>query len=369
MMRVSTSYKQDKVGRRNDTEANEDSVEIRILDKSACLEEEVEVENDSIEIEDERDGVDSGVAGTLLAPVLSAHDSGKSHADKPASGSPVLTPVELDATNMYLREIGFHSLLSAAEEIALGRCIQAGDEAARKRMIEANLRLVVSVARSYVGRGVPLLDLIEEGNLGLMHAVGKFDPERGCRFSTYATWWIRQSVERAVINQGRTVRLPIHVARELACYVRTEQALRWELARTPKSTEIAERTGFSVERIAKLRRIRERSVSMDAPLDDHSGHILLDCLGDARARNPRDCACEQEMAALIKGWLGELSPRHREVIEMRFGINGCERGTLENIGLRLGLTRERVRQVQIVAIRRLRRKLGVAGISHEVLYD
>ena len=363
MTGVSTqSCRQGKARRNNKTGTDDDSVETLILDELASLEEDSETE--SLELEEELDDAESEVAESLLAQALSGSGS-----DEVAKVDSTPTPVDLDATNLYLREIGFHSLLSAEEEIALGRCIQAGDEAARKRMIEANLRLVVSVARAYVGRGVPLLDLIEEGNLGLMHAVGKFDPDRGCRFSTYATWWIRQAVERAVINQGRTVRLPIHVARELSCYVRTEQELRRELARTPTIGEIAERTGFSPERIAKLRRIRERSVSVDAPLDDRSGHILLDCLDDAQARNPRDYACDQEMAALIKGWLSELSPRHREVIEMRFGINGRERLTLEHIGQVLGLTRERVRQVQIAAMRRLRRKLGMAGISREVLLD
>lgn len=363
MTRASTSCKQRKTERNNYTETSDDNVETLILEELATLEE----ENDSIEIEDELDDTDGDVAETLLVQALSEHGKDGKAAEKADKEQPAPTTNELDATNMYLREIGFHSLLSAEEEISLGRCIQAGDEAARKRMIEANLRLVVSVARAYVGRGVPLLDLIEEGNLGLMHAVGKFDPDRGCRFSTYATWWIRQGVERAVVNQGRTVRLPIHVVRELSCYVRTEQDLRRELGRAPKTTEISERTGFSVERIAKLRRIRERSVSMDAPLDDHSGHILLDCLDDVQARNPRDCACDQEMTILIKGWLNELSPRHREVIEMRFGINGRERRTLENIGEVLGLTRERVRQVQIAAMRRLRRKIGMAGINREVL--
>ncbi|MGH8127971.1 MAG: sigma-70 family RNA polymerase sigma factor [Gammaproteobacteria bacterium] len=366
MTRASTSCKQRKTERSSNTETSDDSVETLILDELATLEEE---ENDPIEIEDELDDADSDVAETLLAQALSAQGNDKNDAEKPDRAQSAPTPTELDATNMYLREIGFHSLLSAEEEIALGRCIQAGDEAARKHMIESNLRLVVSVARAYVGRGVPLLDLIEEGNLGLMHAVGKFDPDRGCRFSTYATWWIRQGVERAVVNQGRTVRLPIHVVRELSCYVRTEQELRRELGRAPKTTEIAERTGFSAERIAKLRRVRERSVSVDAPLDDRSGHILLDCLDDAHAKDPRDCACDQEITILIKGWLNELSPRHREVIEMRFGMNGRERRTLENIGEVLGLTRERVRQVQIAAMRRLRRKIGMAGINREVLLD
>lgn len=344
-----------------------DNVEENILDELVCLEEQ---ELAQLETDDEVDGDEGDVAETLLAQALSAveeRNAAKAEERERVSASP--SSAELDVTNLYLREIGYHALLTAEEEIALGRGVQTGDETARQRMIEANLRLVVKVARAYVGRGVPLLDLIEEGNLGLMHAVMKFDPDRGCRFSTYATWWIRQAVERAVINQGRTVRLPIHVARELSGYVRDEQELRRQLARTPTIREIGERTGLSPEQIAKLRRIRERSVSMDAPLDDTGGHVLLDCIDDDRAENPRDYACAEELSVLIKGWLDELSPRHREVIEMRFGINGRERLTLENVGKALGLTRERVRQVQIAAMRRLRRKLTMAGISREVLLD
>ena len=348
-------------------EKDNDTVEVLILDEVVCLDED---ENDVVDADDDIDDAENDAAETLLAKALASVEE-RSAAQAQSRERPTHTPsaAELDVTNLYLREIGFHTLLTAEEEIALGRGVQAGDEPARQRMIEANLRLVVKVARGYVGRGVPLLDLIEEGNLGLMHAVTKFDPDRGCRFSTYATWWIRQAVERAVINQGRTVRLPIHVARELASYVRAEQALRRELARTPTTREVSERTGFSTEQIAKLRRIRERSVSVDAPLDDTGGHVLLDCLNDDQAENPRDCACAEELSTLIKGWLEELSPRHREVIEMRFGINGRERLTLEHVGQALGLTRERVRQVQIAAMRRLRRKLNMAGISREVLLD
>lgn len=370
MARVARSRVQSKTERNNhsdwDNDNNKERVEEIILDELVCLDEDDEDAAD----EAVADGEDNGAAENLLAKALSsidARNSEKLHSRESATSPP--SSAELDVTNLYLREIGFHALLTAEEEIALGRGVQAGDEQARQRMIEANLRLVVKVARAYVGRGVPLLDLIEEGNLGLMHAVTKFDPDRGCRFSTYATWWIRQAVERAVINQGRTVRLPIHVARELSTYVRTEQALRRELERVPTTQEVAERAGFSVEHIAKLRRIRERSVSMDAPLDDSGGHVLLDCIDDERAENPRDCACADELSKLIKGWLEELSPRHREVIEMRFGINGRERLTLEHVGEALGLTRERVRQVQIAAMRRLRRRLSVAGISREVLLD
>lgn len=292
-------------------------------------------------------------------------------AARPAKGrtTPAPSNAELDATNLYLRDIGFHSLLNAEQEVTLSRQVLAGDDGARRRMIESNLRLVVKVARGYVGRGVPLLDLIEEGNLGLMHAVGKFDPERGCRFSTYATWWIRQAVERAVINQGRTVRLPIHVAREVSAYIRAEQALRQELGRNPCATEVAERTGLDVDRIERLRRIRERAVSVDAPIDGQAGLALLDSIGDGGAGDPSRGAGAQELAHLMRQWLGDLPDRQRDVIERRFGLNGRERMTLERIGTELGLTRERVRQLQIAAMRRLRRKLSMAGVTREALPD
>lgn len=276
---------------------------------------------------------------------------------------------DIDVTNLYLREIGFHPLLTPEQEIYLSRRLRRGDEEARRRMIESNLRLVVKIARVYTGRGVPLLDLIEEGNLGLMHAVGKFDPERGCRFSTYATWWIRESVERATINQGRTVRLPVHVARELYACMRADQLLRQSLERAPTAKEIAAETGFTAERIEWLRSIRERAISVDAPLDEQLGISLVESLVDERGEDPSRRALSQQLAQMINAWLAEIPPKQREVIERRFGLNGFERMTLEGVGRDMGLTRERVRQLQVAAMRKLKRIMAEAGIGGEALAD
>ncbi len=317
--------------------------------------------------DDAADAADDEPEETALATAW--FDTQGEPEEKTARAPQTPSSADLDATNLYLRDIGFHSLLTSEQEVDLSRRAHRGEEAARQRMIECNLRLVVKVARGYMGRGVPLLDLIEEGNLGLMHAVDKFDPERGCRFSTYATWWIRQAVERAVINQGRTVRLPIHVARELSCYVRTEQKLRQVLGRTPTASEVAEQTGLAPERIQRLRRIRERAVSVDAPVDGQPGLALLDSMADGGANDPSRGAGAQELARLMREWMTDLPARQRDVIERRFGLNGTERMTLESIGSELGLTRERVRQLQIAAIRRLRRQLVLAGVTREALPD
>ncbi|MGH8273708.1 MAG: sigma-70 family RNA polymerase sigma factor [Gammaproteobacteria bacterium] len=276
---------------------------------------------------------------------------------------------EIDVINLYLREVGFHSLLTAEEERELARCLRKGDEAARRRMIECNLRLVVKIARGYTGRGVLLLDLIEEGNLGLMQAVEKFDPERGCRFSTYATWWIRQAVDRATINQGRTVRLPVHIARELYAVQRVEQMLRQSLGRTPSASEIADEGGFGAERVEWLRNYRTRAVSADAPRSEEFDETLMENLADSGLEDPSRHAGTHELAQMINSWLAELPEKQREVIERRFGLNGTERMTLDDAGRAMDLTRERVRQLQVMAMRKLRRMVAKAGIGCEALPD
>ncbi len=276
---------------------------------------------------------------------------------------------DIDVTGLYLKEIGFHPLLTPEQEVELSLRLREGDEEARRRMIESNLRLVVNIARAYTGREVPLLDLIEEGNLGLMHAVEKFDPARGCRFSTYATWWIRQAVERATINQGRTVRLPVHITRELYACMRAEQLLRQSLERTPSAKELAAETGFSAERIEWLRSIRECAVSVDAPLDEQLGITLMENLADDGGEDPSRCAGTHQLAQMINVWLAEIPVKQREVIERRFGLNGFERMTLEAVGQDMDLTRERVRQLQVAAMRKLRRIITGAGISCEALPD
>lgn len=276
---------------------------------------------------------------------------------------------DIDIIDLYLREIGFHSLLTADEEKELSRRLLKGDEAARQRMIECNLRLVVKIARFYTGRGVLLADLIEEGNLGLMQAVEKFDPERGFRFSTYASWWIRQAVERATIKHGRTVRLPVHVARELFATLRAEQSLRQSLGKTPSSAEIAAQAKLGVERVEWLRNYRRHSVSVDTPLDDQLGMTLVEGLADEGGDDPARHAGTQQLARMIDNWLVDLNEKQRQVIQLRFGLNGSERMTLDGVGRHLELTRERVRQLQVSAMRQLKRMMVQDGITTEVLPD
>ncbi|MDN5864585.1 MAG: sigma-70 family RNA polymerase sigma factor [Gammaproteobacteria bacterium] len=276
---------------------------------------------------------------------------------------------DIDIIDLYLREVGFHSLLTADEEKELSRRLLKGDEAARCRMIECNLRLVVNIARSYTGRGVQLPDLIEEGNLGLMQAVERFDPEKGFRFSTYASWWIRQAVERATITHGRTVRLPVHVARELYSSLRSEQTLRQELGRTPTSAEIATDSKLSVERVEMLRHYGMHAVSVDAPLGEQLDITLVDGLVDESGDDPDRHADTQQLARMINKWLVNLNTKQRQVIELRFGLNGSERMTLDGVGRQLDLTRERVRQLQVSAMRKLKRMMERDGVSCEVLPD
>lgn len=275
-----------------------------------------------------------------------------------------------DMLSVYIREIACHSLLTADDEIDLARRIARGDEAARRKMIECNLRLVIKIARAYLGRGVLLSDLVEEGNMGLMHAVGKFDPDRGCRFSTYATWWIRQSIERAIINQGRTVRLPVHVARELAMCLRTDRALRQELGRSPSTSEVAERSGLRLARIEQLKRIQNVAISVDEPIEGMGGTTILDSLECYdEMHDPARGVQREELCALMRKWICGLSKRQRQVIEFRFGLNDQQRHTLEQTGKEMGLTRERVRQLQIAALKRLKCVLEMSGVTAEVITD
>lgn len=259
-----------------------------------------------------------------------------------------------DVTRMYLSEIGRSPLLSAEQEISLARQVQKGCARSRHRMIESNLRLVVNVARSYINRGLPLLDLIEEGNLGLIRAVEKFDPERGCRFSTYATWWIRQAVERSIMNQCRTVRLPIHVIRELAGYLRTSRELEQKLSRRPSAEEVARALAVPVENVERLFGLNEPTASADEPINNSSDRLVLDSIADENGASPESKYADAAAEHMLGRWLEQLSPQQREVVEHRYGLNGHGRRTLEEVGALLGVTRERVRQVQLAAISRLR---------------
>ena len=259
-----------------------------------------------------------------------------------------------DVTRIYLGEIGRARLLTAEEEISLSRAAKNGCAASRHRMIVSNLRLVVNVARHYIKRGLPLLDLVEEGNLGLIRAVEKFDPERGFRFSTYATWWIRQSVERAIMNQCRTVRLPIHVIRELTIYLRTSRELEQQYNRRPTSEEIARQLGTNAEKVERMFNLNDPVSLTDDSADGQSGRQLVDSIADEHCSNPEDRYADAVAEQLLGSWVEQLTDQQRDVVEYRYGLHGRGRKTLEEVGMLLGVTRERVRQVQLAALSRLR---------------
>jgi len=279
------------------------------------------------------------------------------------------TEAELDATRMYLGEIGYSPLLTPQEEVYYARLAQQGDEAGRRRMIESNLRLVVKIARRYMNRGLALLDLIEEGNLGLIHAVEKFDPERGFRFSTYATWWIRQTIERAIMNQTRTIRLPIHVIKEINVYLRAARKLAQTLDHEPTAEEIARLMDKPIGEVKRLLGLNERVTSVDTPIGKDEDRSLLDAIPDDNHPDPAVALQDEDMNTKLGCWLGQLSDKQRVVVERRFGLNGRERATLEQVGNEIGVTRERVRQIQIDALKRLRKILEKEGFSGEVLFD
>ena len=259
-----------------------------------------------------------------------------------------------DVTRIYLSEIGRARLLTAEEEISLSTAAQGGCVASRQRMIVSNLRLVVNVARAYVKRGLPLLDLVEEGNLGLIRAVEKFDPERGCRFSTYATWWIRQSVERAIMNQCRTVRLPIHVIRELTGYLRTSREIEQRISRRPTAEEVARELDVPTANVERLFGLNEPTSSADEPVGNGSTRSVMDSIADERSKNPESEYAGGAAEKLLGHWLDQLPNQQRDVVQHRFGLHGHGRKTLEEVGNLLGVTRERVRQVQLAALARLR---------------
>jgi RNA polymerase nonessential primary-like sigma factor len=273
-----------------------------------------------------------------------------------------------DATQIYLREIGFSPLLTAEEEVYYGRLCQKGDESARSRMIESNLRLVVKIARRYINRGLALLDLIEEGNLGLIRAVEKFDPERGFRFSTYATWWIRQTIERAIMNQTRTIRLPVHVLKEINIYQRAAKHLAQKLDHEPSPEEISEMLDVPIQDVKKMLGLYERVTSVDAPLEADHDRTLLDAIPDQNAADPAEILQSEKVQGYIEEWLVTLSDKQREVVERRFGLRGRDVSTLEQVGLDVGVTRERVRQIQVEALQRLRVLLEKKGYSIDSLF-
>jgi RNA polymerase nonessential primary-like sigma factor len=272
-----------------------------------------------------------------------------------------------DPTRLYLNEIGASPLLTAEEEVRLARLAQQGDEDARNHMIESNLRLVVKIARRYMNRGLAFLDLIEEGNLGLIRAVEKFDPERGFRFSTYGTWWIRQTIERAIMNQTRTIRLPIHIVKEINTYLRAARSLAQKLDHEPSAEEIAELLDKPLEDVERMLWLNERISSTDSSVMNDSGKTLLDTLADNNASDPTETLQEEGVNSNIEECLSQLSDKQREVVERRFGLHGYSVSTLEEVGQEIGVTRERVRQIQMDALKKLKRILEHEGFSLDAL--
>lgn len=271
------------------------------------------------------------------------------------------------ATQLYLNEIGFSPLLTAEEEIRYARLALKGDASARKRMIESNLRLVVKIARHYINRGLPLLDLIEEGNIGLMHSVGKFDPERGFRFSTYATWWIRQTIERAIMNQTRTIRLPIHVVKELNTYLRAARKLAQTLDHEPTAEEIAQMLDRPYAEVQHVLGLNEHITSMDAPINNNSDKLLAETLPDSQNHDPEHILEDENLRQHLTKWLYELTEQQREVLARRYGLLHHDKATLEEVGKAVGLTRERVRQIQIDALKTLRKIIEKYGFSESLV--
>ena len=273
-----------------------------------------------------------------------------------------------DATRVYLNELGKSQLLTADEEKEFGRRALRGDAEARKVMIESNLRLVVKISRRYLNRGLPLLDLIEEGNLGLIRAVEKFDPDRGFRFSTYATWWIRQTIERAIMNQTRTIRLPIHIVKEMNVYLKAQRHLSQNMDHDPTADDIAKHLNKPVKMVEKMLKLNERVTSVDVPSGKDFDKPLVDSISDEFNLSPSDELQEDGIKKNISGWLFQLSDKQREVICRRYGLCGYENSTLEQVAQELGVTRERVRQIQMDALKRLKEILEFSGYSVETIF-
>jgi RNA polymerase nonessential primary-like sigma factor len=324
----------------------------------------------------DRDVEDEGVEGASSSDWADSESlegfRGSSHKSARVSStrnSARYSPRDMDATRLYLSEIGFSPLLSAEEEVHFARLAQSGDEAGRKRMIESNLRLVVKIARRYMNRGLALLDLIEEGNLGLIRAVAKFDPERGFRFSTYATWWIRQTIERGLMNQTRTIRLPIHVVKEINVYLRAARQLAQKLDREPSPEDVALMLDKPIDEVKRMLRLNERIASVDMPRTADNENSLLDSIPDEQNSDPADLLQDSDVQEHIVAWLSKLTPNQRAVVESRFGLLGRDIATLEEVGHELGVTRERVRQIQIEALKRLRAILDREGFSVDAVFE
>lgn len=269
-----------------------------------------------------------------------------------------------DSIQMYLREIGKVPLLTGEEEIELARLITKGDVGARKKLTEANLRLVVSIAKKYMGRNLGLLDLIQEGNLGLFRAVEKFDWRKGFKFSTYATWWIRQAITRALADQSRTIRIPVHMVETLNKYAQAERQLVQDLGREPLPEEIAAEMGIEVEKVYHLKKISQETVSIDSPVGEDEGEdsSLGDFIVDEDTTKPNEVAGRQLLKEYVQGILHDLDPREQKILKMRFGLEDGVTHTLEEVGEEFGVTRERIRQIESKALERIREHVDISKL-------
>ncbi len=337
--------------------------------EDASFEEEADISLEKQVIGDEEGYPEGFIFADLDDEAILEEDSAEESARVNEKRQFHLSTKALDATQMYLSEIGFSPLLTAEEEIHYGRLAIKGDANARRRMIESNLRLVVKIARRYINRGLALLDLIEEGNLGLIRGVEKFDPERGFRFSTYATWWIRQTIERAIMNQTRTIRLPIHVVKELNVYLRAARVLTQQLDHTPSAEEIAEMLDKPVEDVKHMLSLDERITSVDVPIGKDTDKSLLETLADPNNIDPATMLLDDNLRENIETWLAQLPDKQGQVLAYRFGLLGQEKATLEEVGRKIGLTRERVRQIQVEALRALREIMEINGLSGKMIFE
>ena len=301
-------------------------------------------------------------ANTAAMTLFSVQSSGRARVREAGA-----TAHDIDPIQLYLNEIGETPLLTADEEVVVARAALAGDERSRHRMIKSNLRLVVMIAKRYGGRDLPLLDLIEEGNLGLMRAVEKFDPERGFRFSTYATWWIRQNIERALMNHGRTIRLPIHIQKDINKVSRCSRELQRLLRREPSTAEIANMLDRDPGEVSNLLKVAEHSLSVDSHVSEESDRSYVETVPSLVETDPSTILNDKDVQACLVDWLDSLPERQREILARRFGLLGYEASTLEEVGKEVSLTRERVRQIQLDALARLKRLALRNGLSESVL--